>query len=458
MNLALQILVSTYALFTLIMLVVRFERGLLLLIPVVPLATYTYRTPVMGLNLNNLLIYVAFSMGLLRRIGRQGSLPPATLPLLTFFGLTLISWLVGYLNYRNDAYAYETLRWFVNIERWVLYTLLYFAYYFGWSDKIPERTGFHWMFAGVLIAAVYNVYEMIFSSAYLAYSGRAGGLFGQANSNGIFLASYGFLPLALAGTVRGGRRVLYAGAFLLCTWGVIVSGSRAALVCLVAAGLVFAFYRSKRAFLWLVLGLAISVPVGSVLLPKSILTHYESTFQGSDYEGVAGNFEASAANRVVQNEAGVKLFLDSPILGHGLGGFYYRSPKYLPPGSPDVTRSAHSTFLAFAVEGGILSLGALFWLLGTLALNGKRLYESGAPEEERFYGLFLLVCMVAKIIANFFNTEFITGDVSSFLWITAALVSRVYAKVPMQSFATKPIPSPWRPRARPGVQPPVAHG
>ena len=458
MTAVLTVLVSTYAVFTLVMLVVRFERGLLLLIPVVPLATYTYRTPIMGLNLNNLLIYTAFSMGVLRRIGHRGLWPPATIPLVTFFGLTLLSWLLGYINYRHDPYPYETFRWFVNIERWVLYTLLYFAYYFGWSDKIAERTGFHWMFVGVLIAAVYNVYEIIFSSAYLSYSGRAGGLFGQANSSGIFMASYGFLPLALAGTVRGARRVLYAGAFLLCAYGVIVSGSRAALLCLAAAGLVFAFYRSKRAFLWLLVGMAISVPASSFLLPKGILTHYESTFEGSDYEGVAGKFEGSAANRIVQNQAGFKLFLDSPILGHGLGGFYYRSPKYLPPGAPDVTRSPHSTYLSFAVDGGIPILASLFWLLATLGLNGKRMYESDAPEEERLYGLFLLACVVAKALANFFNTEFITGDVTSFLWITAALVSRAYTKVPVRSAVRQPVQTPWRSRARPEARPPVMHG
>lgn len=455
----LHVVVSVYAVFTLVMLVVRLEWGLVLLIPMVPMAMYTYRTPITGLNLNNLLIYTAFSMGLLRRIGRPGPWPPATLPLVTFFGLTLLSWLVGYLNFHGHPYNFATWRWFVNIERWVLYTLLYFAYYFGWSDRIPERTGFHWMFAGVLIAAAYNIYEVFFPSTYLISSGRTGGLFSQANANGIFLASYGLLPLVLAGLHRSAlRRTFYVGSFLLCIVGVVLSASRAALICLGAAGLVFAWYRSRWTFLGLVFAIALAVPLASVIIPKGILERYESTFQGSSYEGVAGKLEGSAANRLVQNVAGAKLFVESPIIGHGLGGFYYRSPKYLPPGSPDITRAAHSTFLVFTVEGGILALASLLWLLGTLAMSGKRLYDSGAGEEERMYGLFLLASMVAKVIANALNTEFITGDVSSFLWMTAALVSRAYAKIPMRSVVRQPVPTPWRPRTRPEVRPPVMHG
>jgi len=455
-----KVLVNVYGVFTLFMLVVRFERGLLLLIPIVPLAAYTYRTPVMGLNLTNLLVYTAFSMGLLRRIGHRGPVPPATWPLVVFFGMTIFSWLIGWLNFRHDAvYPYETLRWFVNIERWVLYTLLYFAYFFGWSEKIPLRTGFQWMLVGVFIAAAYNLYELAFPTPYLLASGRAGGVFVQANANGIFLASYGLLPLVFAATTTSAvRRWLYWGVFGLCVIGVVVSASRAALLCLGAAGLVFAFFRSRRAFAALVVLIGLLVPAGSIFLPKKVFEHYESTLQGSEYEGVAGKFEGSAANRIVQNIAGVKLFFESPIVGHGLGGFYYRSPKYLPPGSPSVTRAPHSTFLALAVEGGIIWLGAFLVLLTSLGLSGKRMYDLATAEEDRLFSLFLIAIVVTKIIANFLNIEFLSGDASCYLWVTAALVSLAYSKLPERSPARQPVPTSWRPRARPEVRPPVMHG
>lgn len=457
-----RVLVSAYGAFTLIMLVVRFERGLMLLIPIVPMATYAYHSPITGLNLNNMLIYTAFTLGLFRRLRHGGPLPPATWPIVTFFALSLLYWLTGWLNYRDESpYAYDAWSRFINLERWVLYTLLYFAYFFGWSEDIPVRRAFAWMLAGFFIVGAYNVIEAFRPSAYLVLSGRAGGLFGQANSNGIFLASYGLLPVVFASTTRSAlRRALYWGIFALGIYGVFVSGSRTALICLVSALLVFAFYRSRRAFAVMVVLLCLVVPLAPLLLPKNLLERYESTLGGSDYEGVAGKFEPSTANRVVQNQAGLKLFMESPIIGHGLAGFYYRSPKYLPPGAPDVTRSVHSTFLMLMVEGGIVWLAGFLWLLASLGMAGKRLYEDGLDEETRLLGVFLLAAMASKILANFASTEFVTGDVTSYIWISAALVSRLQQQVGVRSKAlSRPAAQPaWRSRARPEARPPVMHG
>jgi hypothetical protein len=92
------------------------------------------------------------------------------------------------------------------------------------------------------MVAAYNVIEALRPGTYLIASGRAGGIFGQANANGIFLASYGLLPVVFASTTRSvGRRALYWGIFALGIYGIFVSGSRTGLICLVSALLVFAF-------------------------------------------------------------------------------------------------------------------------------------------------------------------------------------------------------------------------
>jgi O-antigen ligase len=206
--------------------------------------------------------------------------------------------------------------------------------------------------------------------------------------------------------------------------------------------------------------LCLLVALAPVLLPKNLLERYKSTFAGSEYEGVAGNFEPSTANRVVQNQAGLKLFMDSPIIGHGFEGFYYRSPKYLPPGAPEITRAAHSSFLMLGVGGGIISLAAFFWLLTNLGMAGKRLYEDGSDKEARLLGLFLLAAMVSKVLANFASTEFVTGDVTSYVWISAALVSRLQGDIRSRapSAVRQKTRSTWRSRPVFGAHPPVMHG
>ncbi len=459
---ALTVLVNVYALFTLLMLVVRFEQGLLLLIPLVPLATYTLRTPITGLNAMNLLIYTAFALALFRRLRHGGPLPPATWPIITFFALSLVYWMTGWLNYRDNLeLPYNAWLRFLNLERWVLYSLLYFTYFFGWSPQIPARQGFAWMLGGFSIVATYNVIEALQPSEYLLGSQRVGGLFGQANSNGIFLASYGLLPVVFASTTRSAlRRALYWGIFALGVWGVFVSVSRTALLCLIMGLLVYAFYRSRRTFAWMFVLLCLSVPLAPLVLPDYVLERYESTMGGSDYEGVAGRFEGSTANRLVQNVAGLKLFVESPIVGHGLAGFYYRSPRYLPPGAPDVTRAVHSTFLMLITEGGIVWLAGFLWLLASLGMAGKRLHEESADEETRLLGLFFLAAMASKILANFASTEFVTGDVTSYIWISAAFVTLLHLQVGVRAkgLSRAAVPSPWRPRARPEIRPPVTHG
>ena len=444
------ILITVWAVFTLILLVARFELGLLLLIPILPTLGYSYRTPIIGLNTTNLLVYTAFAMGLLRRMGhREKGLPPATLPFLTFFLITLFAWLLGYLNFRSEGY--ETFRWLKNIERWVLYTLLYFAYYFGWSGKIRPIIAFRWLFVGVMMVEGSSLMEIVHPSRYYVASGRAGGFFQQANSTGIFLASYGLLSIALMSLSRSVfTKIFYLGCFGLCIAGIAISASRASFVSLVAASLVYAFYASRRMFALLLIGFIVVVPAYRIFLPKVVSERIERTFAGSKYEGVAGKFEGSAANRIVQNIAVLKAFEESPILGHGLGGFYYRSPRWLPPTHLRVARAAHSTFVWALAETGAVGLVALVWFLGSVALEGLRLYQNSDIQEERLMGLFLLTSMIAKSIANFFNTEFLTGDVSAYLWVSAGLVAwmNLQRKAHAAAEARQTIKSTWRPQAR----------
>ena len=93
-------------------------------------------------------------------------------------------------------------------------------------------------------------------------------------------------------------------------------------------------------------------------------------------------------------------------------------------------------------------------------MTGKRLYETGPDEETRLLGLFFLACMVSKILANFASTEFVTGDVTSYVWIVAALVLRMQNEIGVSARAVAPAPvrQTWRPRARPEIRPPVTHG
>lgn len=454
-----ELVVSLYALVTLVLLVMRLEVGLLLLLPLLPLTPYAYRSPVTGLNATNLVIYVAFAMALFRRMGRQQvGLPPGAIPLFFFFCMILMAWVFGYLNYRSEGY--ESIRQLINVQRWVLYTLLYFAYFFAWPEDRPVTTAFRWMFAGIMIAVLFNFYERAFPGYYYLTSGRTGGIFRQANSNGIFLGTYLLLPLALTHSARSAvARWFYVGSFVLGVFSLMLALSRTGFLSLIAGSLVYAFYRSRRTFIAMIFALMALVPTYSILLPEKVVNRIDQTFRGSRYEGVAGKLEGSAANRLVQSIAGLRLFLDSPIIGHGIGGFWHRSPRYLPANAPDVARSAHTTFIWILVEGGAVTLGAFIWLLLGLLMGGKRVLEGGATDGQRMLGLYMMSIVVAKSLANTASTDFFTGDVSAYFWVSGGLVAWMVVHLGRESRTAAPaaeratvakgprrVASPWRPR------------
>ena len=246
-------------------------------------------------------------------------------------------------------------------------------------------------------------------------------------------------------------KIFYLGCFGLCIVGIAISASRASFISLVAASLVYAFYTSRRVFALLLIAFVVVVPSYRIFLPEVVSERIEETFGRSEYKGFAGKFDRSSANRIVQNIAAFKVFAESPILGHGLGGFYHRSPKWLPPDwRGGNARVAHSTFVWALTETGAVGLVALVWFLGGVALEGLRLYQNSDIQEERLMGLFLLTSMIAKSIANFFNTEFLTGDVSAYLWVSAGLVAwmNLQRKAHAAAEARQTIKSTWRPQAR----------
>jgi hypothetical protein len=366
-----------------------------------------------------------------------------------------MGWVIGVMNFHDQGL--DPIVALKLVERWASYTLLYFSYYFGWSGRMPASRVFRWMAVGIFFNAAFNIVELVHPTHYYLASGRTGGILGQANSNGLFLASYGFVMLVLARLARERlARWFYHGCFALSVLGIGLSLSRAAFLALLTNSVVYSFFRSKRMFAAIILAIALVLPVYSVVLPEKIAHRIDETFTASEYEGELGKIEGSAANRVMQYIATWHLFVDSPVFGHGINGFIYRSKQYVPAWAYRQLASPHSTFVNVTVDTGLLGLGSFLWLLTSLAWTGKRLYDVGETEEERLIGLFLITVMLGKLVANLFNTEFLTGDVSGYVWVTAGLASSLLLR--KGAVQTVPQSLPERVTWRPRVRPPVPHG
>ncbi len=207
----------------------------------------------------------------------------------------------------------------------------------------------------------------------------------------------------LAGGRDGGRaedRLLGVGppalVFLLILGGLLLTGSRAALVSALAAmgvqGLVVGSRRGRK---WL---LAAGLAAGLAGIAALLALGAEGTYarlSSTSLDEVGGGYRAQAAG------ATFDLFRRFPLVGSGLGSFQAAFPLVQPPAIPGFWRHAHSDWIEFLATTGIL--GAL--LLGSgLFFYGRRLrqvIQRGEHSEGRAAGLAALGALVAVGLHSF---------------------------------------------------------
>ncbi len=165
-----------------------------------------------------------------------------------------------------------------------------------------------------------------------------------------FVAAYGF-----TGT-RSAARILARVSLVLAVGGVFVSFSRGAYLALGAIAVVMCVANIRRLVPILVVAFS-----GCLLLPASVWERLGSVGNASDV-AISERFQVWGIT--------MQAFLERPLTGHGigLGGIWPRLAE-----SGFAAPHAHNTFLEFLVEGGILGLVLLLFLLWKLFREGFEL-------------------------------------------------------------------------------------
>jgi O-antigen ligase len=252
---------------------------------------------------------------------------------------------------------------------------------------------------GGLILAMIQVHLLLQERA----SGGAG--------NALVFASV----IALAGGVsligvfhyRDWRRLLMLGAFLSSALAVVYSGSRAPLmICFANTVIVAAIYgRGKR---HIVAALAALLLLAAVVLlfAESGLTGYKSRLELVPDELrdalKDGDFTTSIGQRLALLQAGVGIWLDKPIFGHGAGSIrtliqQTTAENY---GISLGYTHFHNVFINTLVEGGILALFGLIMMIVIPVHTAFSVLRHSVAEAPRFGATLLLV---------FFSMFVITG-------------------------------------------------
>ncbi len=177
-----------------------------------------------------------------------------------------------------------------------------------------------------------------------------------------------------AGRGVGGRRLdlLWLAAIPVIASGLWLTGSRAALVAVVAASVLLAPV-VRRAPRWLVRGAALA----AVLALAAMLPFAAERLNPPKVTGRA--LPRAFSIRVEMARTAGRMFASHPVFGVGVGAFFERSAEYVAPAFREIAprENAHNNFLQVLAELGILGFVPFVWALGAVAWSVVRSWRAG---------------------------------------------------------------------------------
>jgi len=192
---------------------------------------------------------------------------------------------------------------------------------------------------------------------------------------------------------------------LLISANVILTLSRGAWLSLLIASLFLAIFinnKQTKAFLLLFLISFIWIILSIPLLRGRFFTIVKS---GGD------------ANRFKVWKMALKISMDSPLLGKGLGSFTKLISRY--SGDGIAPQYAHNCYLQLLAETGLLGLVSFIWFLGKIVIGGyKRLRERFTS---LLFGLFF--GLLVFLVHSFFDTQLFSVRLSVLFWLLASFVT-----------------------------------
>lgn len=230
------------------------------------------------------------------------------------------------------------------------------------------------------------------------------GTFGNAND----LATMLLFGLPCWGLIYGSgwggfpRKILAAAVIAFYIWLVLETGSRGGLLALLAI-LALAWLRFSMAKKIVSMGLAGVLGLAVVAyLPESTRDRYRSWSPGPDAEGEFSEAAQSAQLRYRILQQGLKVSMQHPLLGVGMGNFMYAAnEEFEKAGQRPVWRGAHNSYLQISSELGLPALLIYCALLVHSGRTSYRLARKG-PLEHQSLGWCVLAMTISFAITSFF--------------------------------------------------------
>ena len=274
-------------------------------------------------------------------------------------------------------------------RKWVWYavammclTILFMDYYMvrqlSWFSSIESRkkvTGTFVYLGPNEVAAFYNQYTIILISLFFAMK-------------------------------RNWKKLALAGIIAMNLYSVLFLFSRAAYAGL-AIGMFFLFAARKKILL---VPLVVLIVMWQAFLPETVKERIEMTTDSS------GTLDKSSERRILVWQDSLDLFYESPIVGVGFGVFRYMGLAL---------GDTHNIYLKILAEQGLIGITIFLILLFIFFIQGIKLFTGGDDPMSKALGLGFAITIIVLIVNNMFGDRWTYMELSAYLWIFAALVTRL---------------------------------
>jgi hypothetical protein len=264
-----------------------------------------------------------------------------------------------------------------------------------------------------VLATMVIAMTLIFPYA-LRQSGRYEARFGVGLYEPNYLAANLLLVIPLAFAIASYqpsrvRRMAWTGAGMLLIVSLVLTASRGGFVGLLVAGMVFAYRRIGVAG-----ALGIAALLVLAILPTDLGERTLATVE-KNADAPAG-LEASTRAHTALFWGGVRMMLDSPVLGVGPQRFRDYSRQY---SGLDVSYVAHNTYLELGAEAGLPVLGLFVLLVAISVIRLGRLvrHHAGRSPAQAAWADGLRTGLIGFAVA----AGFISAQYEKFFWLVVFL-------------------------------------
>lgn len=384
------------------------NRVFLFLVFLVPLQNiYLGKIPSLGYGINilNILMLIAYLQATSITETSFRSKFNSKIYIVLFIYVMSFFWAAVYLTYDPTT---------ITLLKDIIFPYLFFFIAYKCSSSIKKMK---YIFLATVMPLPYMFKVFYTNLSWMGFSTYQdklrlnNGTFMELGSNEIaaFYAMYTFVILAVAfqETNKKLRWLLFA-AVAMNAYSLLYAFSRGAYLSSLIALVVFAFLNGKvRLVVCSLLLILLLSTFGAKVIPTAVVERFDSAFVKEE------ELDESAKSRSVLWDIALDRFVESPILGVGLGNFRKLN---------SYGKDTHNYYVKILVESGVVGFVGLTVFLVAAFRQGIKLYLIAKDPFLKALSSGFIACMVAMLIGNFFGDRFTYYPLISYFFVYLAMV------------------------------------